>query len=424
MPLPVFGIKADDEAFLGIIEDGNAVSTIIADISGKISQNNIVHAKFLINANSKRSTSGLSSGLGKKYQTQLLDCDLAMRYYFIKGDQANYTGMARRYRQYLLDNNKIKKQVIPEKIPVFISTVHSTNYKKSVMGVPKDQILPLTTFDQTQIILEELKKNGIKDMILQINGWSNNSYMNTPFNKVSILNEIGGKSGFEKLVKYTKDNNIDFYPMTNFQYIGFNKWSSGFPSKSNASRMLDNTIAYDFYYAINTLLKSSNRSKIIVSPLKYDRMISSYVDSYINYDNKALNIGTMGTDLNPDYSNKESADRQKTIGIIQDEIKYLNDQGFKIAVNGGNVYAVNGVSLITNAPIRASNEYMCDQSIPFYQIVMHGLIPYTGPVLNTSSDYRKDILRLVESGSYPSFEWMYEMNDVLMDTYSNFYSIN
>ncbi|MHB1484701.1 MAG: DUF5696 domain-containing protein [Saccharofermentanales bacterium] len=424
MPLPVFGIKGDDEAFLGIIEEGDGVATIIADISGKISQNNSVHAKFLINANSIRSSSGLSSGLGKKYQNELLDSNLSMRYYFMKGDKANYSGMAQRYRQYLLDTNKIKKQAIPEKIPVSISTVQSINYRKSVLGVPREQILPLTTFEQTRKILEELKAKGINDLILQISNWSNNAALNTPFNKVSILKEIGGKSGFNDLVQYTRENKIDFYPMTNFQYISRNKWFSGFDSRKNSSRMLDNTIAYDYYYSINTLIKSSNRQKNIVSPLKYSKLLSSYVDSYSSYNNPFISLGSMGTDLNPDYSNKGSADRQETIKIMQDQVKFLNNKGMKVAVTGGNIYAVNGVSFINNAPNMASNEYICDESIPFYQMVMHGLIPYTGPVLNTSSDYRKDVLRLVESGSYPSFEWIFETNDVLMDTDSNFYSIN
>jgi hypothetical protein len=424
MPLPVFGIKADDEAFIGIIEEGDAAARIVADISGKISQNNIISAKILINANSARSNQGLSSGLGKKYQNELLDTDLTMRYYFLKGDNAHYTGMALKYRDYLLANNSIKQQEIKDSIPLSISMVQSIIHKKSFVGIPREAVLPLTTFEQTQFIIEELMSRGVDDLILQVKNWSNNANLNTPFNRVDVLRELGGNTGFRQLIQFTADHNIDFYPVTNFQYISRNETFSGFNARTNSSRMLDNTIGYDYTYSLNTLTRNRNLQKNIVSPTHYERLISSYLKNYERYDIPSLSVGLMGIDLNPDYKDSDVVDRQGAATIVNEQIQVISDNGIQIAVDGGNLYAIQNAALIQNAPIYASMEYMCDHSVPFYQIVMNGVIPYTGPYLNMSSDYTEDVLKLIESGSYPAFEWIYETNDVLVDTDSNFYSIN
>jgi hypothetical protein len=67
-----------------------------------------------------------------------------------------------------------------------------------------------------------------------------------------------------------------------------------------------------------------------------------------------------------------------------------------------------------------------DTSVPFYQIALHGLVPYTGPAINLAEDYTLNILKTIETGAGLYFSFMSEDAAVLQETnfrqyYSNQY---
>ena len=49
---------------------------------------------------------------------------------------------------------------------------------------------------------------------------------------------------------------------------------------------------------------------------------------------------------------------------------------------GGNAYTFGYVSDIIDAPVEYSQFYIIDEQVPFYQMVIHGSIDYSGEALN------------------------------------------
>ena len=76
----------------------------------------------------------------------------------------------------------------------------------------------------------------------------------------------------------------------------------------------------------------------------------------------------------------------------------------KTAVDYGFAYMFGHVNRIDNAPLDSSHFIYLDETIPFYEIVVHGLIPYTARAANLRDDSTTEMLRMLEYGALPSLE--------------------
>ena len=84
--------------------------------------------------------------------------------------------------------------------------------------------------------------------------------------------------------------------------------------------------------------------------------------------------------------------------------------------DGGNAYTLPYVAQLVNLPFNASDFDAEVQSIPFYQMVLHGSLSYSGPAFNRSVDPDINLLRMVEVGATPYFELITGENSLLRGT--------
>ena len=85
--LPVFGIIRENSAFLGIIEQGESVATINADISGRLNSYNYVYPSF--NVVNKGQVTLDANGQQRslpKFQENPMKSDFVVRYAFLNGE--------------------------------------------------------------------------------------------------------------------------------------------------------------------------------------------------------------------------------------------------------------------------------------------------------------------------------------------------
>ena len=64
-----------------------------------------------------------------------------------------------------------------------------------------------------------------------------------------------------------------------------------------------------------------------------------------------------------------------------------------------------------------SGYFFTDETIPFYQMVVHGLIPYSGDPQNLFYDPQLQYLKMVEYGYMPYYQFTMNYSDDLKDTY-------
>ncbi|HEX3077831.1 MAG TPA: DUF5696 domain-containing protein, partial [Lachnospiraceae bacterium] len=98
--LPVFGIKHDKEAIFARITRGEALTNLIADVSGNLNSYNYVYPSFELRGYEKVSMFG-ASGVAADLPTvekNMYQLNLTVSYSFLTGENASYSGMANYYR--------------------------------------------------------------------------------------------------------------------------------------------------------------------------------------------------------------------------------------------------------------------------------------------------------------------------------------
>jgi hypothetical protein len=61
---------------------------------------------------------------------------------------------------------------------------------------------------------------------------------------------------------------------------------------------------------------------------------------------------------------------------------------------------------IVNVPTQSTNHGLENETVPFYQIVVHGLFNFAGAPLNAAAGSRDALLKAIETGSGLHFRWV------------------
>ena len=89
----------------------------------------------------------------------------------------------------------------------------------------------------------------------------------------------------------------------------------------------------------------------------------------------------------------------------------------KTAVQRGNAYVLSLTDYLYDLPQSGSNHSIMDEYIPFYQMVVHGYIPYSLDTPgNMSIEYDVEKLKWIECGAEPTFLLTEEMSEKFKDS--------
>ncbi|SFF08551.1 hypothetical protein SAMN05216378_5034 [Paenibacillus catalpae] len=427
--LPVFGIIRENSAFLGIIEEGESVATINADISGRLNSYNYVYPSF--NVVNKGQVTLDANGQQRslpKFQENPMKSDFVVRYAFLNGEDASYQGMASYYKEYLINNKALpvrEKTANEDNIPFYLQLDGSISDKKHFMGIPYRALETLTTFSEAKAIINQMNQLDIHNIKLKYAGWFNGGLDHKVPKSISVDGEIGGSKGLRDLAAFAAGNGVTLYPD-----VAFLTASTGadFDESKSASRTLrgDPAALYPLDLALNR--RDINKSpSYIISP----RLVGSYVDSTLKgiskFNAEGISVRDLADQLNSDYRKHNQIDRTESEEISRAAMAKLQGEKLQVMGNGGNAYALPYLSDLTNAPMGNSGFKLEDEQIPFYQMVIRGNVEYTGAPYNLSN-YTNDkqyILKCLEFGSNVYFEWIYEPNYSIKDTdHNELYAVN
>lgn len=419
--LPVFGIKEDDASFLAVIEEGDSVAEIHADVSMKSSMYNYVYASFQLKESHVVTQSALNLSGSLVYQQSEFSSDLKISY-FPLAEASDYTDLALLYQSYLKQHGVFSDGGTKEGLPFHISLIGSSAYKTTVLGIAVERQKKLTSYAEAQQILSLADQKGIQNISLRYEGWCNDGMFNSVFDGIRLTSALGTASDLRALADFAQEKGIDFYPVSNLQYVSKNRLADGYRINRDTAKNLEKDNAV---YAVDSIAFASEQEKgaqWVVSPLKYQSLLSGLLEDYADYHLGGIDLAVLSTDLNSDYNEDQLVDRSSSQKITSQIYRQAADAGLSISADGANAYVLQYCSSVTNVPESSGAHYLIDRSVPFYQIVLHGMVPFTGEAINLSDDARKSFLRCVETGSGLSFCWIYAENTALMDTKLDLYS--
>ena len=423
--MPVFGMKKGNNAFFAIIESGDAMARVCADINGKTNSYNWVCSEYILIPNDILDISDYSGNyIIMVHQPRIFKGDIKVRYKFLSQEDADYSGMARYYRQYLQKQYDLTPIDKNEGVPFYLELIGAIRKVRSILGVPVNILEPVTTYEQAIEIIEELNQEGIENIILKYTGATNGGVHHTIPTNVALISKLGGKSGFKKLQEYLEKNNFKYFMDFGIAYAYKNTLFDDFIPRVHASRYITKEIGSIYDYNIATNVQDFGRGPYyIISPSKIPSIVNGMIKDLGKLSIPGVSIRDAAIDVNSDFKEKALIDRQEARDIISSEFKKIKEEGLNLMVDGGNAYSLAYADYITNIPEESNNFHITDESIPFFQMVIRGYIDYTGKPINLASDYKRAMLKEIEVGSGVHFCFIYDENSVVKETYyDNYYS--
>lgn len=410
--LPVFGLKDGDRAFVGIIENGDGIARIEATVAGMHDSFNKVWASFdvmpqvRVNLEAAGARIGLRQLALNMYQVRPYRGDITTRYYFLNGDDADYVGMAKRYREYLAEHRGLSRVRAPESLPFLLHVVGGIDRIQPVFGIPSRVVVPLTTFEQVGTIVRELGALGVEGVHLRYLGWLEGGMRHVFPDRVRVEPKVGTKSGLVELNSALESMGARLYLDAGFAFVRNNRLFDGFIDFLHASRFLNRDEAYVTNYNIATYQPIDSERKSLLSPSQYPRVIGGFAEDSKRLGMLRLSVGDLGKHLYSDFrlDPDELVDRQTALQIVVGQLAALREQGFELLLEGANAYALPYATHVVDAPMVSRGQAIIDQSVPFYAIATSGYLARWAPPANLS-DLPRDVylLRLLETGMLPTF---------------------
>lgn len=414
--LPMYGIVKDENAMLVVASKGDSNAFLNASVSKQSNSSyNLCNFTFVL-----RGTDTFYMSGGNKEELTVFESgdiktdDIELLYYPISKEDASYTDVAAKYREYLLDNGGVTVKAEENSAPMYVDLYGGVEKKKPVLGIPVTMKTKITGYSEAQDILSRLNESGVDDMVVSYNNWTNNGIKNQVDTKAKPSGTLGGKSDFSELTSYMDSNGFDFYPVSdNRDFYSGNGYYSFTSTSVRVSGAYSRIISYDRAYGIPDGFK---KNMSLLSPGLFGEVFSEASESYADSGLNGMAVGSMTSSLYGDYG-KKNISRYKTMQLLSESYKNIDDKlSGGILADTANAYALPYVNHITNVPLSSSRFDMFDEDIPFYQLVMHGTIPYSTPAINGSADSETLLLMAAATGSNLSFDMLYAETSELKDT--------
>lgn len=390
--IPAFGIKHGDSAFVALIQKGDAAAYINADKATSISEYNRVYPRFTVTP--------VEYDGEKLYISNTPNItELSLCYRFLTGQNATYSGLASACREQLIRNSVLSTKTVSvsDYLPFCLTLTGAT---VTSFG-PFERLSTLTSFEQARDMLTRMKNKGINNAYVRYRGIFSGGTNSEDPGEAKLLRRLGGSEKLTELYDYISSQKMSLFldvdilssasDFSDGGSVNIRKESSSYTPDESLSQITGKTAASRGLAKISKLAKT-------VSSLLTETRYYSFSGFCFNDAGKLLYSDfSYGGLLRADAANK-----------ISSAITPLSTGNSSMAVKG-NFYMLKNIDVIIDMPltpsVTGSGAYV---SVPFVPLVLHGIVDYAGEAINTENNLEETLLRCVEYGACPHFEWNYE----------------
>ena len=397
--LPIWGIKNNDSAMIAVIEKGDAIANINA-VSGTESMSARAWPSFNIldtqevYPKSLSDTGYYTKASYTKEQAGAYNGPISVRYHFLSGDSANYSGMATWYSNYLFGERLLQRH----ETPLYVETVSGIDYQKNVAGFSSKFISTITSFSETQRISEDLNGNNVGNQKIILSGWQKNGWRSGYVTADKISKAAGGADEFNKLAKYCEDNNIGFYPETDVQLV-YSSAIKGSVKKSMVSRNLVQQLASKYNYSLSDYQKK-NINAYVMTPDYTASAINSAVNFIKKNGGAGISLRYLSKYMIPDYKSSNLTNREVSKDLLTSLLEeVIKKEKINTLSRVGNVPYATLLNDVVELPLYSNRQNNYAYEVPFTAMVYSGRIDFSGSAVNLNGTDKKSLLKSVESGA-------------------------
>lgn len=414
--LPVYGIANGDSSFLAVMEEYGTISTVQADVSGRNNSYNYAYATYEVIHSDKMDISAKSDRTVLAFEKDVPEGKIVQSYTFFAG--TDYVNMAETYRDYLMKKYPELQKAADTELPVAVEFIGAIDRVKQVLGFPVKRPEVLTSFKEAQEILTEMLADGYENLSVRYSGWMNGGISHKMAKNIKLTSGMGGKRALEALTDYANSNGIDLYLSGRVEVANNSNLLNGFlRSRDAAKHVSKETVEHSPFSAIwfGELKDARMGSYYLLRPSVCIELMEGLAKKAASY-NAGVGFEDIGYLLSADYNPKRPVTREQVMKLQTEAMAKIRANGTKVMISAGNEYALPYADIVTNVDLEGRTLAILDESVPFYEIVVHGLVSYTGDAINLSGDARTSVLKCAEMGAGLSFAFMKSDADALQNS--------
>ena len=411
MTFPVWGVVHGEgqNAFLATVDGGaeySRISAIPAGAETATVKYTRAYATFIYRRlYDKRVSNSKTVSLP---QENLNDVGAEITYKFLESEDADYSGMARKYREKLISEKLLPTNVAGcAEASVFLNIMGSEVKE----GLLSNSIVRLTDAAEAKEILKDLSASGVTSYNAVFSGWTSGGYSGFGYNDFSFERKVGGENGISGLKEYIEDSGNKFSLTLRPVYVNEDQVNINRETALNAT---------------TDIIKQSVPNNTLMYPDKYLIRHSLLTECL-----EALNKKLSGYDIfcediaeicYSDYTVGEETSRKEAMENITAAMSGIKSG---IMLDSTNLYLLRFASGIVNIPVSCSQYVYETDSVPFVQMVLRGSVDYYAPYSNQGFYSDASVLKMIEYGAWPSFMLMAADNFELYNTpLENYFSLN
>ncbi len=414
--MPVVGIHRAQGGLLCVADKGAALATVNAQLANLKEKRHMGYFSFqyrqadwiTLNSTDRNAREVVA------FAPQPAETDaFSVRYYPLEGE-GTYFDMAQRYRRYLIEEAGLRPNgQAPADLPFYVTSYGAIEKRGSVLWVPTDVVVPLTTCDQLATMLGDLRESGIKGIVADYRGWQKGGYTGKLPTGGKVESKLGSQQDFAALFEQAEETGAQVFAGLNL--VDFYKTGNGFSKSSSIARTVTQAPALQYRYSFISGFYSERLDPwYLLSPLKYgealDRILGKLTASC-----SGIGLGSVGSELYSDFR-KDGHDRLGVQASFVEAFQKAGERGAVMA-DSVNAYLLPYVDYVAGAPVENSRFDIESHRVPFYQLVLQGSASYSVPAVNLSADAHRMFLYAAETMSSLQYVFNYQNFDEVGDTY-------
>lgn len=385
---PVFGMAhtADQTAYLAVVEEGADRCSIEVQPNGVMIEYNRCFARFLLRDVYQQPLNQSSSGTVKVTEADRTHSDRAVRYCLLSGDDANYSGMAVRYRNYLL----AKGEVVPREVQFRTrADLLACDCESSFIGTSP---VVMTSVSDAREILSDLRSSGAGEMLFILRGWQKGGVNALPVDRYDPEGALGSEKEMTDFLLSGQDTGDEILPYVDALRVNAATSAFTFDAVKRVNkRTLEEKVPKQVYDTFYWLLPSRSGEKLL-----------SLADSLKAKGKTGLAWGGTTENIFSWYlkgSYFSRADCQTAAASAAESL----DKDFTLALETPFSFLWRYTDAFLDLPLTASDYMYVDEEVPFLSMTLSGLIPLYSGYVNFEADKTEFFLRMAETGVFPSF---------------------
>lgn len=426
--LPVFGVKEGANALFAIVEEGSE-SVIISAQAGneRVGYSGVYPTLKFRSEDIYYFNSHATGHMNITYVAEeICDTKFVIGYYPLINEEANYNSMAKLYQSYLLNKGELEKSSEIAN-PYSLTFQGGTMISQSVLGVPSQKLVALTTFKDVKEILEDITKEIGTSPVVRLNNFGENGF--TPAT-------VGGGSGFAKaygsnkdaktLAEYCKDSSTNLF--LDFDIVRYNSSGNGFSLSGDVAKNAMGTDAVQSFQTPQMLLDEVSGYNVL-GRASLGKALDKAVKKAEKYGFEGIGLSTLTKMAYSDHNEKQYFARGNMGEDVAALIKKAKESKHPVAASNANAYAAGVADVIFDLDVTNGNEIAFSAMVPFYQMVYAGYKPMYISALNMADNYEEQLMLAASTGMGIDFsiidEFIVNSNDLrLHGFYSCVYDDN